>query len=402
MRNRSALAPASGAPLCAAFAVACSLGCGFRTALEVDAPSAACVDVAPGVETATLDVVFTARIGEGDVALLVDLTGSMDDEMDHIRLGLRDTIVPGIRGAIAHARFAVAGFADYPVDPYGLVDGDVPFVMEQTSTTDIDLVEAATDRLAAASYWGGDPPESQIPALFHLVDGSAGPFVGAADCRAGERGHACFSDAAAPIVLLFTDAPFHGGPESAAPYVNVEPAPPTYEETLTALSAIGARVVVIYSGLPADAGDARRLAADTGAIDAAGEPLVLTISQRGEGLDDAVVRAVEQLVAESALEVDAVVLDVPGDAFDAPSLVRSVSAVRVEPSENARAIGDHFAEVRPGARLAFQIELDVHALPIPSAVPMRIAFRDREAVTLGEMAAWVVVDGGGDIRCPSP
>jgi hypothetical protein len=373
------------------------VGCGFRTPLAIDVPGYVCVDTAADV--ATFDVSFDARIGDGDVAFLVDLTGSMEEETDAIRYRIRETIVPGVRHAIANARFAVAGFSDYPVEPYGLPGRDVPFVLEQSATHDVELVEAATDRLAASSYWGGDDPESQLSALHHLVDATASPFVTDAACAAGERGRACFSPAATPIVLLFTDAPFHDGPEAGAPYSGVDPPAPSYEATVRALRSAGARVVVIYSGLYGEDDDARRLARDTGAVDASGEPIVVAVGRQGEGLDEAVVRSVEQLVAEAELDVDAIAIDEPGDEWDAPSLVRSVTPVSADPPENAVIAGDRFTRVRPGARLTFRVEVDLSELPIPSSVRMRIAFRDQAATTIETADAWVLRNTAGDIAC---
>lgn len=351
-----------------------------------------------------VDVDFEARILAADILFLVDTTGSMSDEINQIQRTLQEVLVPRMADAIPDVRFAVASFADFPVNPYG-ADLDRAYVMHQTSTSDILAVQRAIDAMPDSN--GSDGPESQTEALFQSATGlGRGRFVAPATCPGGTVGYACFRPTGSRIFLLFTDAPFHNGPGGSNPYgPEVEPRPATYEETVNSLRDIGAKVLGLFSG----GGDfealrdLRAIARDTGAVAADGAPVVIDIGPRGELLDEGVIGAVETLVEQVPIDIDVLVEDADFDDFDVTTLVREVLTLRAEPPSGATDLGDRFENVLPGTRVFFRIMLQNDVLP-PSETSrsfyLRIVLRGDGATRLQETLVQIIIPGERGERCP--
>ncbi len=102
---------------------------------------------------------------------------------------------------------------------------------------------------------------------------------------------------------------------------------PTYAETVSALTGIGARVVGIFSGTGGLISDYQTVATDTGSVRADGSPLVFTISGDGTGLDSTVVDAIAELVGGTPQDVSTRTENVPGnpDDFDATMFIKSIT-----------------------------------------------------------------------------
>jgi hypothetical protein len=238
-----------------------------------------------GCSTPTVDCTIA------DVLFLMDTTGSMGGEIAQIQARLRDTIIPGLAAEIADVRFAVARFDDFPVGSYGS-SGDLPFQLVQPITSDVLATQSAVNSLSARG--GGDGPESQVEALYQSATGAGiSPWTPSASCPSG-GGYPCFRPGATPIVLLFTDAEFHNGPGGRAAYGGISPTPHTYAQAVSALNAIGAKVLGLMSGTPA-LSDLTQIARDTGALAADGTPIVFDIGSDGARLGVEVVRAIQTL-----------------------------------------------------------------------------------------------------------
>src|SRR5690606_32226463 len=166
-----------------------------------------------------------------------------------IRERLRDRIAPGINEAIPGARLGVATFADFPVGSYGETI-DYPFRLHLRASSELEQVQAAMDSITLGN--GSDEPESQVEALYQLATGEGiGSYVPASlGCPAGGWGYACFRNDALPVILLFTDAPFHEGPGGYEPYspAALGVTPHTYADAVRELNAQGARVIGFDSG----------------------------------------------------------------------------------------------------------------------------------------------------------
>jgi hypothetical protein len=344
-----------------------------------------------------VDVDFLGRILSADVLFLVDTTGSMTEEIEQIRVNLRDRIVPELAAAIGDVRFSVASLADFPVGMYGERD-DVPFILQQASTTDIGAVQRALDRLPSSN--GQDGPESQTEALYQAATGEGiGTFVPRARCPDGTVGYPCFRSEGSRIFLLFTDAEFHNGPAGTNRYLDdVEPSPHQYGEAVAAMQRIGAKVLGLFSGGTDRLAlrDLELVARDTGAVDESGDPIVIDLGTDGRLLGSAVVDAVRTVVDEVPIDIDLVVEDVEGDELDATEFVREVVAVRADPEGGALNLGDRFDDVRPGTRVFFSVLLRNETLP-PSREPrsylMRIVLRGDGVTRLDVTVVRVVIPG---------
>jgi len=159
------------------------------------------------------------QVRTADIYFLMDTTGSMGDEIANLRSGLTSgTFIPrcsgGIIGAIRctipDAWFGVGYHDDYPVSPYG-GSGDDVYRNLQDITSSVSSAQTAVNALSL--HYGNDGPESQTQALWAIATGGGlGPYLNARSCSGGRWGYPCFRAGTIPIVILFTDAPFHNGP----------------------------------------------------------------------------------------------------------------------------------------------------------------------------------------------
>lgn len=380
----------------------------FVPPVDAFVPPDRCIEVPPREPPRSVDVSFVSRILSAEVYFLVDVTGSMGDEINEIRARLRDTIVPGIVAQIPDVRFSVGRFADFPVEPYGS-DGrsgspaDDVFRLEQRSTGDLAAVQRGIDRLTLQS--GGDIPESAVEALYVSATADApSRLVPPRSCPPGTVGYPCFEREGSRIFLLFTDAPMHNGPSGVEPYGSrLGFRAHTYEETVIALRGIGAKVLGLYSGDRFDTGldHLQLVARDTGAVRPDGTPIVFDIGTRGGSLGPDVVEAVRTLVEEVPIDVDALTEDWPGDMVDATDFVTGIVAVSAEPPSGATRLPDRFADVRPGTRVSFSILLAnerFERLEVPQVYRMVVVLRGDGVTRLSETIVDIVVpaiDGDG-------
>lgn len=322
---------------------------------------------------------FGTDIEIADVFFLVDMTGSMGGERTNLIRGLVDTIIPGIQAQIENVQFGAGGLDDYPYGSYGDPTGGVvgpgadhPFyLLRGIAPGDEDVGSWSTpasatmcpndtasapdgigritgapngrpDILEAVEglpcHYGADYPESYVPALWATATGMGLTWPGGSvpgrtcpsipDEMGVRRGYPCFRPGALPIIMLFGDAPFHNGPPGTSGDPYSFPAP-SWDETVAALNAIGARVISVYSGGGDAIGDYNALARATGAVRADGSPLVFTISADGSGLSTTVVDAVTQLVGGTPQDVSTDTENVPGnpDDFDATRFIKAITPV---------------------------------------------------------------------------
>ncbi len=399
------------------------LGCGSKTGLEApDAPTDAlrlpdafmepreCIEVPPGEQRVFANLTLPARLRVADVMFVIDTTASMRDEIDGVRNGLRDRVVPGVRASIPEASFGVALFGEFPVLPHAREGSDVgPFLLRTPITSDVGRVEVA---LEDTPVWGNlDDPEAAVEAVYQVSTGAGlSPFIeGSLGCPTGGSGGACFRADSFHVVLLVTDAPMHNGPpgiEPIAPYA-FTPSPHTYADALAALTAVDA-IVIGLGGTdalrPSPIPHLRALSRDTGAVDGAGEPLAFDIGGSGDGIGGQVVSAIERLAEGHPLEVDAILEDRAGDAIDARTLVVAVRPRSADPSAGIASMdATSFHGVRPGTRLTFELELDVSSLP-PSRerreIPARVVMRESGRARLDSVDVVIVIPGEDGVGCP--
>lgn len=403
------------------FACSIFVGCGAKTGLEVpdtneDAGSlpdtflpdagVPCIELLPDAGPVELPLDTEVEVGRADVVFLVDTTQSMQQEIDQIRDNLRDRLAPGIRSTIRDSQLGVASFGDFPSEPCG-DDGDVPFTLNLPVTNDIGRVQAAVRALVAGG--GNDNPEAQVEALFQVATGAGrGPLIPPSfGCPSGGFGYPCFREDALPIVLLFSDAPFHDGPLGMNPYTCSLPVRPArYREAVDALTTRGVRVMGLYSGAGEGREDLDAIARDTNAIDSSGNPIVFDIGLNGTGLSESVVQAIRTLASVIELDIDTVLVDPDlRDSVDPRNFVDRVIALRGEPMSGVGSIEREagiFRRVRTGTRVVFALSLrnDVVAPGVgPQRFLLEIVFRGDGRQRLGSRTIEIVVPGADGSGC---
>ncbi len=380
---------------------------GVDAALDASIP---CIDLPLDGGPVNAALRLEAQVGRADVVFLVDVTSSMSAEIDRIRARLRDRIAPAIRAAIPDSQLAVATFADFPVEPYGARGLDRPFELMSPSSADIARTQAAVDAIQLGN--GFDLPESHVEALYQLATGEGLlPYVAASGgCPSGGVGYACVRRDALPVVLLFTDAPMHDGPDplDRAPYSTAALGvnPHDFDQAVSALQTIGARVIGFDSGSGDGAPDMRTLAVRTGTVDGSGRPLVYDIGQNGERLTDEVVGAIQTFATTVVQDVDATVRDADAsDGVDARMLVSAVEPVSALPMSGIGGIdtvGNRFVEVVAGTLLTFRLVVRP-GIVVPGTEPrfvrIEVVFRGNGRTRLGSQFVSLLVPAADGRTC---
>lgn len=410
-----------------------SSGCGSKTGLDipdvgVDAPDAGptdagndagmdasipCIELDPDAGPILLPLDTQVQLGRADVLFLIDVTGSMSQEIGHIQSELRDTIAPGIQAAISDSELGVATFADFPVRLCGTAD-DHAYNLVLPVTDDLARVQTAVNGIGVSN--GGDPPEAQVEGLYQSATGEGlGSFIPASfGCPAGGFGYACFRNDALPVILLFTDDLWHNGPGNADPFSASCPSltssvtPHTYADAVTALQARGIRVMGLFSGVDSDArAEMDQVAADTNALDGRGQPLVFDIGTHGEALSTSVVAAITTLANVIRFDIDTVLVDpIPSDGVDVRAFVEAVVPVRADPMDGVESIdvaAGTFRQVRTGTRVVFELTLrnGVVAPGVgPQVFPLEVVFRGDRRTRIGSTVVNIVIPGTDGTGCP--
>jgi hypothetical protein len=277
--------------------------------------------ILPYGETAERDFDFSTRIRAVDIVFMTDTTGSMSGTITEVQNTLESTIVPGVAAALgtdADARYAMAAHGDFQEGGWNY-SGNMAMI--QPLTFDVAAVRRATSYLQASS--GGDGPESMVPAMHAAITGIGFPsYVDSAsggcdatlrsavaaawpaasggdacgptrnmdpvrDCGMGPDdpgayGWACFQEGRVPIMVLFSDAPWHNGPnndDGIAPggnfYRTSTPLAPTWNDLVNAFTMRGAYFVGIDVSSWGDHtyNNSLELARLTGTVDGSGAPI---------------------------------------------------------------------------------------------------------------------------------
>jgi len=392
-------------------------GCGAKTGLEVpdgavDAGLDAgipCVEVTLDGGPVNLPLETQAELARADVVFLIDVTASMMEEIEQVRDKLRDRLAPAIYAEIPDVHFAVATFADFPVEPYG-DPTDNPFTLMLPMTEALSLVQAAVDAIDLGN--GQDAPESQVEALYQVATGEGlGGYIPASfGCPSGGTGYPCFRGDALPIILLFTDAPFHNGPGGRNAYAGaISPSPHSYQDAVSALGALGVRVIGFNSGAGDAARDLREIATETNAVNTDGAALVYDIGRRGEDLGTGVVDAMKNFADAVVFDIDALASDPdPGDGVDVTAFVESIAPLRAVPADGVESIdtvAGVFRGVRAGTTVVFQLRIRNDAvIPGPHARQflLEIIFRGDGRTLLGRRLVRIVIPGADGAGCDGP
>ncbi len=370
---------------------------------------------------------FDVQVTTADIYFLMDTTGSMGGEINNLRTSLTSGTFNGCTGgvigaiqcSIPRANFGVGKFEDYATGGYGSSSwGDVPYTHMLNITDSVSATQTSVNALFTRN--GNDWPESHTQALWSMVTGLGlnGFTSDSPGCTGNRWGYPCFREDTIPIVILFTDAPMHNGPNTAYDYVGIggggggsyqdDPVcvaavcavdswccdvgwdsiceslagstpecagaggavSPTWAEATAALNSRDVRVITVESSGGYSDGQANAVALGnaTSSVNSSGNPYVFSIPTDGSGLSTAVVDAVEELATNTRFDVTAVAVDNPATpAFDETGLVVSISATTWSNGSCTGTAGDTFLQCRPGTDVDFSVEFR-NDIVMPTAV----------------------------------
>ncbi len=204
-----------------------------------------------------------------DVCLLEDETGSFGDDIHNLKTAA-PALYDSITAVAPDSYFAVHGFRDYPIAPYGS-PGDWVHRKLSAMSADKTVWVAGVNALSAGG--GYDTPEAQFDAIFEAVAGAD-----ACEWRVDPD--------VTRVLLVATDAPFHG-PDG------------THINDLSSTSAVLAANNIKLIGLkaPGAGGELDSLASATGGT-------VQAISSDGANIATAIVAGLGNLEAEVMMQSD--------------------------------------------------------------------------------------------------
>jgi hypothetical protein len=200
---------------------------------------------------------FGTSIKNVDVAFAMDTTASMGGSISALKTALSSSLLADLQASIPGVGLAIVDYRDYPISPYGstgsvFATGDFPAKVHQKITTNLSAAQSAVAQYVAGG--GNDGPESQIPAMQHILTGEAltwsGGSVPKANNAPGMWGGVDFRPGAVPVVVNITDIDWHG--EGHVPY---NFATPTMASLKTAFTNANAFFVNATSGDEAQANE---------------------------------------------------------------------------------------------------------------------------------------------------
>ncbi len=202
-----------------------------------------------------------------DVCLLEDETASFSDDIIHLQTAASD-IYDNVVAASPNAQFAVAGFRDYPISPYGSPGDYVYGLLSGMSSSKTDWMNGIGSLTASG---GGDWPEAQYDAIVAAANTNGG--CGWRDDPSVTR-----------VLLVTTDAAFHI-PDGT--HVN------DHTSTVSALSISGKEIVVIGLEAPNRFGNDPGNELDNLALATGGS--VQSLSSNGADIADAILAGLGNL-----------------------------------------------------------------------------------------------------------
>ena len=296
---------------------------------------------------------FELRIQLGDIAFLLDTTGSMTTTAIAMAAEF-NAIVTALSTLIPDAEYGFATYDDYAYGGMGSIgSGDKPYILLNQITDNVAAVQA--ELTSVEIHYGMDWPESTFEALYQAASGAGydqgcngiyedttdvKPFLASEDdpfsgtggqafssvsSGGGELGGYGFRDYALPVIVYATDAPIRD-PDGGGSYSDTPAGCPMdagFSDVVDALADLGGYVIGVDVGGGAPTPQMEPLAEATGSIadtngdGIADDLLVFEWSPYGgSGSTDfreTVIDAIEDLV--NSIRFSKVELQVEGDEW---------------------------------------------------------------------------------------
>jgi hypothetical protein len=342
-------------------------------------------------EIRTLD--FSTNLSRVDVLIIIDVSGSMQGEIDNLKKGLRDTVVPGINNIMPH----VSDFAGFGLMSFGNSKNS----LRQAITTNQNTIDNAIKNLPNAS--GGVEPHSEALYQAAIGDGNAGSHFPAPNCsgQEGSKGGGCYRERSLPIFLMLTDESFDD-----LKLVH------SRAQAINAMNSdwLNAKFIGVATGTSAPNNDFKAVSNGTNSLDESGNPFNYQIGGDGNGLSDQIVSAVDQLAKNIQMEVTTAKskVELPethDDLVDSSSFIKSITPKIIHSTpvincpESSHCDSTKFFKVRAGIGITF--EIDFYNDFYEPETSNNLIFRANidvlgEGALLDSREVWIVVPGKRD------
>lgn len=346
---------------------------------------------------------FSTNIKQVDVVFAMDTTGSMSGAINNLKSALSGTLLTQLQAAIPNVGLGIVDYKDYPYGGYG-GSGDFPVKVRQTVTTTLSAAQAAVGQYSASG--GVDGPESQIPAMQHILTGEAltwptGSIPAHVPAAPGHWGGVDFRPGSVPVVVNITDVNWHG--ENNSPYSF--PAP-TMASLKAAFLAKNAFFVDVTSGSQTQAnelsdatnshvppaafggtcGAGQCCTGVNGAARPANGPggscRLNFLHSNGNGVSTGIVKAIEAISVGAAYDVKAIPSNDPANPknVDATKFIKALRAMDegapasgcpAHPAKDSDGDGikDTFIAVKVGTPVCFEVIPATNTIVAPETVP---------------------------------
>jgi len=341
---------------------------------------------APEEVTRKLD--FSTNIDKVDVALTIDLSGSMEGEIENLKEGIKSKIIDGIKTGVQglDLAFGLTHFMDW----------DNPYNMDLLISSADGAAQTAVDNLPGTG--GGDENHSETlyqmstgEGLHTILEENEGFMwskhnidIPSPDCSGaeGNRGGMCFREGAMPIIIMITDEDFEdipkfedaagGFPPATARWAQGEQPGHSRDEAASAMGGLGVKFIGIDSSCEVgdgsnDCSQVENYSAkeDYTAISEAtaskhrvtGEAFNYTIASDGTGLSEKVAEAVVDLTTYVEMDVatGGASEEMCGDK-SAAGFIKSGKPLEADPADGVDGTTDTtFLKVNPGTNVTFDI-----------------------------------------------
>ena len=350
---------------------------------------------------------FDTDISKIDVAFMLDLSGSMEDEQQNLKDKIKTDVVEKVKTlheGTLDAAYAFVHFMDFGDDM------DRVYKVDTLVTTDIDELKAAIDStptpyggtecdwlvLYAATIsediYGQCSTDPELAWMPGLTSEKATCNIPLPDCtgRVGNRAGLCFREKAMPILIQITD---EGPTDTYMPPYN-EKASDLAIQTMAAQNAkfigidssktSGTKVITDYFEAVASA---------TGTLDASGKSFNFAvgsdaIAADGKAMSEKIGEAIESLT--SFVQMDVWVAGnsnqvCEGTDQSVANFILGGIPIKAEPPEGASIdeANMKFRDVNPGTVVTFDVQFHNDFCPNPTGAPV---LYKAEAMVLGEGA----------------
>ncbi len=315
-------------------------------------------------EDVTRKLSFDTFISKVDVAVLIDLSGSMGEEAENLKTGIKDQIIPTVREKIKDSAFALVHFMD--ISPGNLNEAYV--VDNLVSTEEQEMIDAVNN---LPDLDGGTEPHLLNLQAASSSEGLHGTMAEAMgfpsyridinppDCSAkeGNLGGLCFRKESMPIFIMITDEAFDaftwqgdGWPERWQ----------MWDSAMEEMNKINAKFIgVDSSGQDTVKDDFSQVSERTASVDKNGNNFNFVVPADGSGDD------MSQKIAEALDSLTSFVkMDVTTgsdseqecNGTNAKEFVKSSTPLEAIPPENIEGKDDTtFKGVEPGTTVKFDV-----------------------------------------------